>query len=484
MHSTLLPENTIQQESLDLLEWPAITAQVLRHASTPCGKAVLAPNGGLHVPTSQTASEALLAQTRELQTLEEIHSSPLRFAGLEEDITTQLTRVAKGGTLHGKQLISVANLLESARRIRRQIDAVPDIPILSDLVASFRTWPEVEREITRCLDEFGDVTESADPPLRAIRQSIRETLSEIRAKLNQIMATHSEAIQERVITTRYERFVIPVKMSRKAEFRRGIVHDASSTGSTAFIEPSSVRALNDQMRSLVAKEKARVQAILRRLSAEIVAPIVPDLQNLTSVLATLDAAAARSRASKELRGSDVYFDNEAPVRLVGARHPVLSWKAMEANSNEDTDKVDDDTKPQWMHKVVPSSYILSPDVRCVCVTGPNTGGKTLSLKTLGVSVLMAKAGLFVPASVSTLPELGDGPETGRARLPYFDKVLADIGDDQSLVQSLSTFSGHIERVKKILSESTSQSLVLLDEIGSGTVRMKNHTTVVSTLSPH
>lgn len=467
---------------------------------------------GLPIPSSRAESEYLLSQTREIYHLENHLQKPLSFSGVHH-VTPSVSLAEKGKILTGKELIAVAQTLAAARTLRRHIESAAknvgdkrnpaELMCLRDMVAPFRTWPEKEREIKRCLDDFGEVTTAADPQLSTVRAELQRALEEVRAKLNDIMAKHADAIQERVMMQRYDRFVIAVKMSRKGDFRRGIVHDASSTGSTAYIEPASVKPLNDRLRELVAKEKARVNAVLRKLSQDIVAPIADDIRRIGNTLARIDAAAARARCSYALDAVDVVFDDEKPVKLLGARHPLLVWKAMDKaeyggeHSNNAMDvhaisernddiyvgdlNAEQSEEPLWKRAVVPSSYKLNEDVRCVCVTGPNTGGKTLCLKTLGTCVLMAKAGLFVPAkapsAVARLTrehglagnESGDGEFEDFARIPYFDAVLADIGDDQSLVQSLSTFSGHVRRIKRILAASSPQTLVLLDEIGSGTV---------------
>lgn len=503
----------VQTESLTLLEWPQISARVIQYASTTAGRALLSSTStGLPIPSTRAESEYRLSQTREIYHLENQLQKPLSFSGVH-DVTALVNFVAKGKVLTGKELIAVAQTLAAARTIRRHIESAAKdmgderhpagLRCLKNMVAPFRTWPEKEREICRCLDDFGEITSAADPQLSNVRAELQRALEEVRAKLNEMMAKHADAIQERVMMQRYDRFVIPVKMTRKGDFRKGIVHDVSSTGSTAYIEPASVKPLNDRLRELVAKEKARVNAVLRKLSQEIVAPIANDLQRIGAILAEIDGATARARCSYALDAVDVVFDDEKPLKLLGARHPLLVWKAMDEakyggeDSNDAIDvhgvsegsgqtfaggsNAEKPKEPLWKRAVVPSSYELNEDVRCVCVTGPNTGGKTLCLKTLGTCVLMAKAGLFVPAKApSAVARLarehgladndsGDGELNDFARIPYFDVVLADIGDDQSLVQSLSTFSGHVRRIKRILAASSSQSLVLLDEIGSGTV---------------
>lgn len=503
----------IRAESLVLLDWPQISARVLHYASTSAGRALLSSTPtGLPIPSTRAESESLLSQTREVHYLEYQLHQPLSFSGVH-DATTLVNLAEKGKILTGKELVAVAHTLAAARAIRRHIESaaidMPDpkhpaqLTSLKEMIAPFRTWPEKEKEIVRCLDDFGEVTSAADPQLATVRAALRHAFDEARAKLNDIMAKHADAIQERVLMQRYDRFVIAVKMSRKGDFRRSIVHDVSSTGSTAYIEPASVKPLNDRLRELVAKEKARVNAVLRKLSSEIVAPIAEDVRRIGNTLAQIDAAAAKARCSYALGAVDVVFDNEKPLKLLGARHPLLVWKAMdderyseggpegesdvrrtiERSANDFANDLGDGLfkEPLWKTSVIPSSYHLNKHVRCVCVTGPNTGGKTLCLKTLGTCVLMAKAGLFVPAKApSTFAKLtrehgltnsepADAELEDSATIPYFDAILADIGDDQSLVQSLSTFSGHVRRIKRILAASSPQTLVLLDEIGSGTV---------------
>lgn len=526
-----------RSESLILLEWPQISARVARYASTDIGRQhLLGDRKALLVPEVQEESEQLLALTRDAYDLEYRLAKPLALTGIH-DIAIDTRMAAKGKVLQGRELLSIAETLAAARNVRRHIEAaaageldVDDrdsgpfgsaharhanmedtesedmtdrLKVFQELVSAFRTWPDVESEIRRSINDFGAVEDSCDPKLAGLRQGIKEVSSTIRSQLAQIMAANPDAIQDRIVTSRYDRFVIPVKVSHKSVFRKGTVHDVSASGSTAFIEPDSVRKLNDKMRQLAAAENARVKVVLRRLSEEFVAQIADDAEHLTEVLAVIDAATARAKASHALGGVDVVFDNSQPLRIRGARHPLLSWHAIdEVNSERAEQKSEtkkdseDEQEASWKKRVVPSSYVLEPSVKCVCVTGPNTGGKTISLKTLGVVILMAKAGLFVPSdtaddrlvqllnsdsekkrlrrvrpgkkdtATSSVKQAADSQDS--LRMPYFDNVLADIGDDQSLVQSLSTFSGHIERIKRILARTTKNSVVLFDEIGSGT----------------
>lgn len=460
------------EETLRLLDWPAISAQIGRHASTQLADAYFRGVAAIPIPAHRAESERLLQLTRALHYMYFTLLKPIDFHGISS-VATLVHHAAKGVLLTGAQLRQIADTLSAARRIRRFIDAIDDdrVHILQQLVSELRTYPDIDKRINALIDDFGQVVDTFDPPLRRIRADIRTSTSEISAHLNELMSKYADAMQETVVTMRYDRFVIPVKTQRKGIFKRAIVHDVSASGLTTYMEPASVRRLNDRLRQLAAQERARVNQVLREL-CELVAPIRHDMSTLCDVVTQLDIAAAKATASHELDAVDVQFDDERPLRLLGVRHPLLSWQAMTQDQlQSEPHPADDDLaihEPKWKASVVPTSYVLSDDVRCVCVTGPNTGGKTLALKTLGVTVLLAKIGMFVPGTTQTSFSSDDHSST--ATIPYFDNVLADIGDDQSLVQSLSTFSGHVLRIKRILASSTPKSLVLLDEIGSGTVR--------------
>ncbi|CAN8071802.1 unnamed protein product [Agarophyton chilense] len=457
------------EETLRLLDWPAVSAQVARYASTELADIQLRRELGVAIPESQQESERLLALTRALHYLYFTLLKPIDFRGIRA-IGGLLLQAEKGVSLTATDLRKIADTLSAARRIRRFIDAVPDeqVDVLKKLIDDVRTYPKVESTINALIDEFGQVVDTYDAPLREVRADIRATSLDVTARLNRLMSTNANAIQERIITMRYDRYVIPVKTPKKGVFKRAVVHDVSASGGTSYLEPAAVRQLNDRLRMLAAKERARVNKVLRELS-ELVAPLREDVSHMCDVISQLDVGAAKASASNELGAVDVQFDNQKPLRLLGVRHPLLSWSAMTRPTSTEEElpslQRETDEEPQWKREVVPTNYKLSEDVRCVCVTGPNTGGKTLALKTLGVVVLMAKVGMFVPG---VLDKSESGNDQTCARIPFFDTVLADIGDDQSLVQSLSTFSGHVERIKRILAASTSRSLVLLDEIGSGT----------------
>ncbi|WP_414571945.1 endonuclease MutS2 [Nostoc sp. CCY 9925] len=448
----------IQSETLELLEWHRVCQHLSTFAATKLG--VIATRH-LKIPDFQAESEQLLKQTKEIYQLESRLTTGLSFEGIQ-DIGDSLERAERSGILTGDELLAIATTLAGARNLRRVIDNQEDLPILTDLVADLRTYPELEQEIHRCIDERGQVTDRASQKLGEIRTDLRRLRTQITQKLQNIIQAKSGAVQEQIITQRSDRFVIPVKAPQKDAIP-GIVHDTSTSGATLYIEPNSIVPLGNQLRQIIRREQAEEEAIRRALTEQ-VAAVKPDLERLLAIVTTLDLATARSRYSYWLGANPPRFiqpqENEM-ITLRNLRHPLLVWQQQHEQGQP----------------VVPVDLLISPHIRVVTITGPNTGGKTVTLKTLGLAVLMGKVGLFVPAREPV-------------EIPWFDQVLADIGDEQSLQQSLSTFSGHIRRISRILEAldagdwglgtgneeipnpqspiPNSQSLVLLDEVGAGT----------------
>ncbi|MEH1915198.1 endonuclease MutS2 [Nostoc sp.] len=437
----------IQSETLELLEWHRLCQHLATFAATKLG-ATAARH--LKIPDSQTQSEQLLEQTKEVYQLESRLTTGLSFEGIQ-DIGDSLERAERSGVLAGEELLAIATTLAGARSLRRVIDNQEDLPILTDLVADLRTYPELEQEIHRCIDERAQVTDRASQKLGEIRTDLRRLRSQITQKLQNILQAKSGAVQEQLITQRSDRYVIPVKAPQKDAIP-GIVHDTSTSGATLYVEPNSVVPLGNQLRQIIRREQAEEEAI-RRVLTEQVAAVKPDLERLLAIATTLDMATARSRYSFWLGANPPRFiqrEDKEIITLRNLRHPLLVWQQQHEQGQP----------------VVPVDLLINPLIRVVTITGPNTGGKTVTLKTLGLAALMAKVGLFVPAREPV-------------EIPWFDKVLADIGDEQSLQQSLSTFSGHIRRISRILEalgdegESNApcpmpNSLVLLDEVGAGT----------------
>ncbi|MBE9197895.1 endonuclease MutS2 [Nodularia sp. LEGE 06071] len=457
----------IQSETLELLEWHRLCQHLSTFAATKLG-AIASLH--LKIPAFQAASQQLLAQTKEVYQLETRMTTGLSFEGIQ-DIGDSLERAELSGILAGDELLAIATTLAGTRNLRRVIDNQEDLPTLASLVADLRTYPELEQEIHRCIDERGQVTDRASLKLGEIRTDLRKIRSQITKKLQNILQAKSGAVQEQLITQRGDRYVIPVKLPQKDAIP-GIVHDTSTSGATLYVEPNSIVPLGNQLRQTIRREQTEEEAIRRTLTQQ-VAAVKPDLERLLAIVTTLDLATARARYSFWLGANPPRFinreDNEI-ITLRQLRHPLLVWQQQHEHGQA----------------VVPVDLLISPHLRVVTITGPNTGGKTVTLKTLALAALMAKVGLFVPAREPV-------------EIPWFDQVLADIGDEQSLQQSLSTFSGHIRRISRILnaldheeesenvslspdsplptphsplptpqSSQSSQSLVLLDEVGAGT----------------
>lgn len=427
----------IQSETLELLEWPRLCEHLATFAATKLG-AIAARQ--IHIPTSLAETEQLLTQTKEVYYLETALTTSLSFEGIH-DIGDSLERAQLHGILSCVELLAIATTLAGMRNLRRMIDSQPSIPVLKELVEDLRTYPELEQEIHHCIDERAEVADRASIQLGAIRGQLKQVRDRIYQTLQQIMQRQTpSAIQQQLITQRSDRFVIPVKAAQKDSIP-GIVHDSSTTGATLYIEPNAIVEMNNRLRVLLRQEKAEEEAILRALT-EKVAAVNEDLERLLAIATTLDLATARARYSYWLKANPPRFINRSAADLITLRqlrHPLLIWQHHHEQGPA----------------VVPIDLMISPHIRVVAITGPNTGGKTVTLKTLGLAALMAKIGLFIPAREPV-------------ELPWFDEVLADIGDEQSLEQSLSTFSGHIRRITRILAAMSQESLVLLDEVGAGT----------------
>ena len=428
-----------EAETLELLEWPRLAEQVAAFASTAAGRSrTLA----LPLAPALAISRDWLAETGELLGLDGVLDGGLSFDGVV-DIGPLLLRCAKGGTAAGEPLLELAQTLAAARRLRRQIDDAELRPRTTALVAQLRTLPELEQRLRFCLEEGGRVADRASPPLAGLRRQLQGVRAERRERLQELLRRYAPLLQDTVIATRSERPVLAVKAGAAAQLP-GLVHDSSASGSTVFIEPQAVVGLGNRIRELEAQERELELAVLQELSA-LVGEQAEPLTQLQQVLVQLDAALARARYGAWLGAvrPELDADPQAAFELRDLRHPLLLWQQ----------------RRQGGQPVVPVSLTVSPQLRVVAITGPNTGGKTVTLKSLGLAALMARAGLYVPCS-------------GTPRLPWCALVLADIGDEQSLQQNLSTFSGHIRRIARILEALAAPvqgaSLVLLDEVGAGT----------------
>ncbi|MEB3275712.1 MAG: endonuclease MutS2 [Cyanobacteriota bacterium] len=428
-----------QAETLELLEWPRLAEHLASFSGTEAGR-----RHCLRLPLAADLerSRALIAETGELLALDGLLEGGLSLQGIA-DIEPLLQLCAKGGTAGGEALLALAFTLAAARRLRRQIEDAELRPVTTALVAQLRTLPELEQRLRFCLEEGGRVADRASAPLEGVRRQLQGVRAERRERLHELIRRYAALLQDTVVAERNGRPVLAVKAGAASQLP-GLVHDSSASGSTVFVEPQAVISQGNRIRELEGQEQELVHAVLHALSAA-VAEQAEALAPLQKVLVELDAGLSRARYSAWLGAvrPELQADPQASFELRDLRHPLLLWQQ----------------RREGGQSVVPVSLSVSTALRVVAITGPNTGGKTVTLKSLGLAALMARAGLWLPC-------------TGTPRLPWCGQVLADIGDEQSLQQNLSTFSGHIRRIARILETLAHQdngaSLVLLDEVGAGT----------------
>lgn len=352
------------------------------------------------------------------------------------DITPHLKRLQIGATLSGSELAQIGRVLAVAASIKNLFSDFADdqdqmLRALPDLVDQLVDLPAVTRALNRALDEDGTVLDTASSKLQGIRTGMRQTEGAVRTRLEQYTrGKEAQYLTDAIITLRDDRYVIPVKAEYKNRFG-GIVHDQSASGQTFYIEPQAVLEMNNRLRQLQIDEKREIERILAEL-AELVAPYTNELKANADILAELDLVNAKAQYARAINATEPIIDADRYVDLIQARHPLIDPK-----------------------KVVPNDIYLGKDFHTIVVTGPNTGGKTITLKTLGLLELMAQSGMFIPANEDS-------------HVAIYDEILADIGDEQSIEQSLSTFSGHMKNIISILHVATKRSLVLFDELGAGT----------------
>jgi DNA mismatch repair protein MutS2 len=370
--------------------------------------------------------------------------SPDTHIGEVVDIREVVKMAARGKILDPKSLLEIQKTLGAAHRLKSHLTNLPgELPLLSGLAKDIVALDQLQKDIDGCLSPTGDLLDTASPKLASVRHRMREVRQELLTHLQAIITSPRwrKIIQDPIVTEREGRYVIPVKVECRRQIK-GIVHDVSNTEATVFIEPWTTLDAQNELRELVAEEKDEIEKILRTLSAEVGA-FESEISRNIELVAEIDLALAKARYAREAKatepiivaaGRSARVEGHEPVgvlRLVEARHPLLKKKA------------------------VPLSVEIGRDFSVLVITGPNTGGKTVALKTIGLLSLMAQAGLPIPAQAES-------------RIPVFDGVYADIGDEQSIEQTLSTFSWHIGNIVHIINNATAQSLVLLDELGTNT----------------
>ncbi len=420
----------MNDKALRILEYPKIINMLTACAGSDIGKSLCA-----NLMPSSDISEIVKRQTGTADALSRIYKNGnISFSGIR-DIRPSLARLKVGGTIGMPELLHIASLLDAAQRIRtwgRRKDDDDTRDTLDPMFALIDPLPALCREIRRCIPDDQTMADDASPALKSIRRQIRLTNDRIHSQLSSMISSRDTGskLQDNLVTMRNGRYCLPVKAEYRSQVE-GMIHDMSSSGSTVFIEPMAVVKLNNDLSDLAAREKKEIEHILETLS-ELAAESAAVLEQNISVLSELDFIFAKASLAKNMNATEPVFNENGIINIKGARHPLLDKK-----------------------KVVPIDLTIGRDWKMLIVTGPNTGGKTVSLKTAGLLTLMGQAGLHIPA-------------LEHSELAVFDDVFADIGDEQSIEQSLSTFSSHMTNIIDILEKADDRSLVLLDELCAGT----------------
>ena len=418
----------MNQKALKTLEYDKIIVQLAEYASCESGKELcrrLVPSIDYdEIVTAQRETTDAVTRVRQ--------KGGISFGGVK-DIRASLKRLEVGSSLGIVELLSVSSLLTTAARAKsygRHEDSELPEDSLEQFFSVLEPLTPVNTEIRRCILSEEEVSDDASPGLHHVRRSMKNIHDKIHTQLNSILNSNRTYLQDAVITMRDGRYCLPVKSEHKSNVP-GMVHDQSSTGSTLFIEPMAILKLNNDLRALEIQEQKEIEMVLADLSNQLV-PYQDELLTDFEVLTRLDFIFAKAALSRHYQASEPRFNKKGIIHIKDGRHPLLDPS-----------------------KVVPITVHLGRDFDLLVVTGPNTGGKTVSLKTVGLFTLIGQAGLHIPAF--------DGSE-----LSVFDEVFADIGDEQSIEQSLSTFSAHMTNIVQILGQADSRSLCLFDELGAGT----------------
>ena len=416
---------TMNKKVLTTLEYTKIIDMLVDEADSTLGKSTAAS-----LLPYDDVNQIRALQTETSHALMRIFKhGTFGFHGLK-DIRSSLVPLEKGAALSISELLDISSLLDvTAKAISfdKKDEDLEDA--LSGRFHSLISLPDLNREIKRCILSPEEISDDASPELKRIRRSIKATGEKVHQQMTQTMTSSQTMLQENIITLRNGRYCLPVKSEYKSSFP-GMIHDQSSSGSTFFIEPMAVVKLNNQLAELAVKEQEEIQKILAALS-NLAAPECESLARNVLLLAELDFIFAKAKLSKKMQGSEPIFDDDY-IEIKKGRHPLIP-----------------------KDKVVPIDVSLGKDYSLLIITGPNTGGKTVSLKTVGLLTLMGQAGLHIPA-------------LDRSELAVFENVYADIGDEQSIEQSLSTFSSHMTNIVSFLKHVDEHSLVLFDELGAGT----------------
>ncbi|NPC93663.1 endonuclease MutS2 [Bacillus sp. WMMC1349] len=421
----------MQQKALSALEFDKVKEQLAEYTASSLGKEIIFD---LIPSCSLDEVKKLQEEVDEAATVIRLKGNA-PFGGLT-DIRKAIKRVEIGSVLSPAEFTEISGLLYATKQMKHFLESLfadgLEIPFLHQYAEKLIPLSELEKAIQSCIDDYGEVLDSASEKLRGIRTQLRTLESRIRDRLEAMLRSSSaqKMLSDTIVTIRNDRFVIPVKQEYRSSYG-GIVQDQSSSGATLFIEPQAIVDMNNSLRQAKVNETQEIERILRMLT-EKTAEHTAELFHDVHILQILDYIFAKAKYAKATKAVKPSVNDRGYVRLIQARHPLLPIK-----------------------EVVPNDIVLGGDYTTIVITGPNTGGKTVTLKTLGLLTLMAQSGLHIPAE--------EGSE-----IAVFDQVFADIGDEQSIEQSLSTFSSHMVNIVDILEDMTENSLILFDELGAGT----------------
>jgi DNA mismatch repair protein MutS2 len=418
----------MNEKCLRVLEFNKIKELIKKYTSTSAAKDIidnLVPYANIYEVKEH------LQETWEAYLLLVKKGSP-PFEGLY-DVREGISRAEKGSSLMPGQLLKIANMLRCARRFKDYVnrkDEEEAFRVIEDLCEGITPLKRLEDEIYQAIIGEDEISDRASSTLYNIRKTLKEKNSSIKDKVNSLMRENSKFLQDNLYTIRGDRYVIPVKSEHKGAVP-GLVHDQSSSGATLFIEPMGLVNLNNEIKELMLKEKAEVERILSELSGKVYDNIAV-VKNNSEIVWELDFIFAKAKYGSEMNGICPIVNSERRFNIIEGRHPLIDPKG-----------------------VVPITVYLGGEHSSLIITGPNTGGKTVTLKTIGLIHLMAMSGLLIPARENSI-------------ISYFEEIYADIGDEQSIEQSLSTFSSHMKNIVHIMENADNNSLVLFDELGAGT----------------
>lgn len=416
----------MNERTLKVLEFHKIKEMLKEHTQTSVGRKLadqLTPH------TNIEKVQKLQDETDEALTIYRLNQA-IPFANLV-DVSDSVKRSAIGSVLNTTECLEIAQVLYSGRQLKNFIENLEaEIPLLTERVSDISPLHHLEKEIKLKIDEHGEVVDDASPTLKSIRQTIRTYEARVRERLQQLIRTKSKMLSDTIVTIRNDRYVLPVKHEHRSAIG-GIVHDQSSSGQTLFMEPRAIIELNNNIQQLMQKEKREIEVILRKLTSKI-AQFKDDILRNLQIIAEVDFINARARIAMEMNATKPILNTDGFIALKRVRHPLIPDDEVVANDIE-----------------------LGRDYHAIVITGPNTGGKTVTLKTIGLCTLMAQSGLQIPAFEGS-------------KVAVFEKIFADIGDEQSIEQSLSTFSSHMTNIVSMMEKIDETSLVLFDELGAGT----------------